>query len=141
MKHHSRFDQWRVDLAVTGSQKALSLPTGLAVVCASPKALAARKSATLKRVYYDFEDMLKTNPSGNVPYTPSLPLLHGLQVSIGFGWDRLCFFEGGVVFWVGEVWVGEVQITTIITTGNPGAAAFRRHGQCSGAPPSTSRGH
>lgn len=77
---HPRFDKWRVDLAVTGSQKALSLPTGLAVVCASPKALEARKSATLRRVYYDFEDMLKTNPSGNVPYTPSLPLLHGLQV-------------------------------------------------------------
>lgn len=68
---------------MTGSQKALSLPTGLAVVCASPKALEARKSATLRRVYYDFEDMLKTNPSGNVPYTPSLPLLHGLQVCHG----------------------------------------------------------
>lgn len=32
-----RFDDWRVDVAVTGSQKALSLPTGLAVVCASQK--------------------------------------------------------------------------------------------------------
>ncbi len=32
-----QFDKWRVDVAVTGSQKALSLPTGLAVVCASKK--------------------------------------------------------------------------------------------------------
>ena len=32
-----QMDQWRVDMAVTGSQKALSLPTGLAVVAASPK--------------------------------------------------------------------------------------------------------
>ena len=32
-----QFDKWRVDVAVTGSQKALSLPTGLTVVCASPK--------------------------------------------------------------------------------------------------------
>ncbi len=32
-----RMDDWRVDVAVTGSQKALSLPTGLAVVCASQK--------------------------------------------------------------------------------------------------------
>lgn len=32
-----RFDEWKVDVAVTGSQKALSLPTGLAVVCAGPK--------------------------------------------------------------------------------------------------------
>lgn len=32
-----RFDEWKVDVAVTGSQKALSLPTGLAVVAVSPK--------------------------------------------------------------------------------------------------------
>jgi alanine-glyoxylate transaminase/serine-glyoxylate transaminase/serine-pyruvate transaminase len=32
-----RMDEWRVDVAVTGSQKALSLPTGLAYVAASPK--------------------------------------------------------------------------------------------------------
>ncbi|KAK9828747.1 hypothetical protein WJX72_001909 [[Myrmecia] bisecta] len=77
-----RMDEWGVDVAVTGSQKALSLPTGLAVVAASPKALAARKSAKSKRCYYDFEDMLKTNPGGNVPYTPSIPLLYGLRESL-----------------------------------------------------------
>ena len=32
-----QMDAWKVDMAVTGSQKALSLPTGLAVVAASPK--------------------------------------------------------------------------------------------------------
>ena len=32
-----KFDEWGVDMAVTGSQKALSLPTGLALVAASPK--------------------------------------------------------------------------------------------------------
>ena len=32
-----QMDKWKVDMAVTGSQKALSLPTGLAVVAASPK--------------------------------------------------------------------------------------------------------
>jgi alanine-glyoxylate transaminase/serine-glyoxylate transaminase/serine-pyruvate transaminase len=77
-----KFDDWRVDVAVTGSQKALSIPTGLGLVCASPKALDAMKSAKLKRVYYDFADMLRTNPSGNVPYTPSLPLLYGMRASI-----------------------------------------------------------
>ena len=33
----AQFDKWKVDVAVTGSQKALSLPTGLAFVCASEK--------------------------------------------------------------------------------------------------------
>ncbi len=32
-----QMDKWKVDMAVTGSQKALSLPTGLAVIAASPK--------------------------------------------------------------------------------------------------------
>lgn len=32
-----QFDAWRVDVAVTGSQKALSIPTGLGMVCASDK--------------------------------------------------------------------------------------------------------
>ena len=32
-----QMDKWKVDVAVTGSQKALSLPTGLAVVAVSDK--------------------------------------------------------------------------------------------------------
>eukprot|EP01026_Neomeris_dumetosa_P072576 TRINITY_DN7394_c0_g2_i4.p1 TRINITY_DN7394_c0_g2~~TRINITY_DN7394_c0_g2_i4.p1 ORF type:complete len:411 (+),score=61.90 TRINITY_DN7394_c0_g2_i4:218-1450(+) len=77
-----RFDDWKVDVAVTGSQKALSLPTGLGVVCASPKALSCMKTAKLNRVYYDFQDMLRTNPTGDVPYTPCLSLLYGLRESL-----------------------------------------------------------
>lgn len=77
-----KFDEWGVDVAVTGSQKALSLPTGLGFVCASEKALSKMESAQLKRVYFDFRDMLKTNPSGGVPYTPVLPLLYGLKEAL-----------------------------------------------------------
>jgi len=40
-----RMDEWKVDLAITGSQKGLMLPAGLGIVCASPKALAAREHA------------------------------------------------------------------------------------------------
>lgn len=77
-----QMDEWKVDVAVTGSQKALSLPTGLGLLCVSPKALEAQKTAKLKRCYYDWADMLATNPSGNVPYTPSIPLLYGLKESL-----------------------------------------------------------
>ena len=51
--------------------------------CYAWQALEARKSAKLKRVYYDLEDQLATNPSGNVPYTPSIPLLYGLRETLG----------------------------------------------------------
>ncbi|HXH02235.1 MAG TPA: aminotransferase class V-fold PLP-dependent enzyme, partial [Candidatus Competibacteraceae bacterium] len=59
-----RMDEWGVDLAVTGSQKGFMLPTGLAIVCASQKALEARKSARCPRCFFDFEDMIRTNKDG-----------------------------------------------------------------------------
>jgi alanine-glyoxylate transaminase/serine-glyoxylate transaminase/serine-pyruvate transaminase len=77
-----RMDEWGVDLAVTGSQKGLMLPAGLGIVCASQKALALYEQAKLPRVFFDFGDMRKANATGYFPYTPSLPLLHGLRESL-----------------------------------------------------------
>jgi alanine-glyoxylate transaminase/serine-glyoxylate transaminase/serine-pyruvate transaminase len=77
-----RTEEWGVDLAVAGSQKGLMLPAGLAIVAASPKALAARKSAGLRRCFFDFEDMIAANRTGYFPYTPSVPLLRGLRAAI-----------------------------------------------------------
>jgi alanine-glyoxylate transaminase / serine-glyoxylate transaminase / serine-pyruvate transaminase len=77
-----RFDEWRVDLAITGSQKGLMLPAGLGIVCASQKALAAMKDATCRRAYFDFADHMRANPTGYFPYTPALTLLHGLRESL-----------------------------------------------------------
>lgn len=77
-----RMDDWRVDVALTGSQKALSLPTGLGLCCASPKALAASKTARLPRVFFSFDDMAKFNATGGFPYTPSIPLLYGLREAL-----------------------------------------------------------
>lgn len=77
-----RFDEWGVDLAITGSQKGLMLPAGLGIVCASQKALAAMKDAKCRRAYFDFADHMRTNPTGYFPYTPSVTLLRGLREAI-----------------------------------------------------------
>ena len=77
-----RMDEWQVDLAVTGSQKGLMLPAGLGIVCASPKALAAREQARCPRVFFDFGDMIRANATGYFPYTPSIPMLYGLRESL-----------------------------------------------------------
>jgi len=77
-----RFDEWRVDLAITGSQKGLMLPAGLGIVCASQKALTAMKDAKCRRAYFEFGDHVKSNSTGYFPYTPALPLLHGLRESL-----------------------------------------------------------
>jgi alanine-glyoxylate transaminase/serine-glyoxylate transaminase/serine-pyruvate transaminase len=77
-----RMDDWNVDLAITGSQKGLMLPAGLGIVCASPKALAARERAKCARAFFDFGDMVKANATGYFPYTPSIPLLYGLRAAL-----------------------------------------------------------
>jgi alanine-glyoxylate transaminase/serine-glyoxylate transaminase/serine-pyruvate transaminase len=84
-----RMAEWGVDLAVSGSQKGFMLPTGLAIVAASEKALAAAETATCPRCFFDFADMIRTNKDGFFPYTPATTLLRGLRASLD-----LLFEEG-----------------------------------------------
>jgi alanine-glyoxylate transaminase/serine-glyoxylate transaminase/serine-pyruvate transaminase len=88
-----RMDEWGVDVCVSGSQKGFMLPAGLAIVCVSQKALARRKAAGLRRCYFDFEDMIRTNKDGYFPYTPPLHMLRGLRASVdlllGEGLDQV----------------------------------------------------
>jgi alanine-glyoxylate transaminase/serine-glyoxylate transaminase/serine-pyruvate transaminase len=76
-----RMDAWGVDVAVTGSQKGFMLPTGLAIVAFSPKAMAAVETATLPRTFFDVRDMAKSYADDAYPYTPAVGLLNGLRVS------------------------------------------------------------
>lgn len=49
-----KMDAWGVDVTVTGAQKGLMTPPGLAFVGANAKALAAHETATLKTFYWDW---------------------------------------------------------------------------------------
>lgn len=84
-----RMEEWGVDLAVSGSQKGLMLPTGLAIVGASAKALEARKTAQCRRAYFEFEDMIRMNADGWFPYTPAMTIIRGLRESL-----NMLFEEG-----------------------------------------------
>jgi alanine-glyoxylate transaminase/serine-glyoxylate transaminase/serine-pyruvate transaminase len=77
-----RMEEWRVDLAVSGSQKGLMLPAGLGVLGVSAQALGAIAQARSRRCYFDLADMIKANASGYFPYTPALPMLYGLRESL-----------------------------------------------------------
>ena len=77
-----RMDEWGVDVCVSGSQKGLMLPPGLGVTCVSQKALAAAKSATYRRCYFDYADMVTANASGYFPYTPPIQMMYGLRESL-----------------------------------------------------------
>jgi alanine-glyoxylate transaminase/serine-glyoxylate transaminase/serine-pyruvate transaminase len=74
-----RFDEWGVDVAVTGSQKGFMLPAGLAIVGFSPKAMAATEAAQLPRTFFDVHDMQKGYAASAYPYTPAVGLLNGLN--------------------------------------------------------------
>ncbi|XDZ65793.1 aminotransferase class V-fold PLP-dependent enzyme [Alphaproteobacteria bacterium LSUCC0684] len=77
-----RMEEWGVDVAVSGSQKGFMMPTGLAIVGVSQKALARRNTSNIPVCFFDFGDMIKTNADGYFPYTPAATLLHGLRASI-----------------------------------------------------------
>ena len=74
-----RFDEWGVDVAVTGSQKGFMLAAGLAIVGFSEKAMAATKTASLPRTFFDVHDMAKGYANSAYPYTPAVGLLNGLN--------------------------------------------------------------
>lgn len=77
-----RMDEWGVDVIVGGSQKGFMLPTGLAIVGVSQRALERRTTANLPRTFLSFDDMMKANATGHFPYTPATQMFHGMRASL-----------------------------------------------------------
>ena len=77
-----RFDEWRVDVALTGPQKGLMLPPGMAILAVSPKALKANQSARCARYFWDWAPVFERNARGEFPYTPATALIFGLKESL-----------------------------------------------------------
>ena len=78
-----KMDEWGVDVAITGSQKALMLPPGLGFVALSHrawKAVDANKS--LREFYLDLKAYKKSMADGDTPYTPANTLIEALKVSL-----------------------------------------------------------
>ncbi len=86
------FDEWGVDVAVGGSQKALSASPGIAFVAISDRAWAAHAGATMPRFYFDwttykrFADL----PDPENPWTPAISVMQGLHAALEL------YFEDGV---------------------------------------------
>jgi alanine-glyoxylate transaminase/serine-glyoxylate transaminase/serine-pyruvate transaminase len=77
-----RFDEWRVDIALTGSQKGLMLPPGLALLCVSPRAIEVAAKGGSPRSFFDWRPILEDNAAGFFPYTPATLLLFGLREAL-----------------------------------------------------------
>jgi alanine-glyoxylate transaminase/serine-glyoxylate transaminase/serine-pyruvate transaminase len=77
-----RHDEWGVDVTLTGPQKGLMLPPGLAILAVSDKAMAASEKARCPRSYWDWQPVLERNQRGEFPYTPATLLLFGLREAL-----------------------------------------------------------
>ena len=69
-------------MVITGSQKALMVPPGLALVSVSDKAWKAVEKSQSRRFYWDFQKAAIYHKDGYTPFTPSVSLVLGLNKSI-----------------------------------------------------------
>lgn len=67
-------DEWGVDVVVTGSQKGLMCPPGIATVSLAPWALDAIEGERLPRFYWDLRKARKNLPAGESAFTPAVSL-------------------------------------------------------------------
>jgi alanine-glyoxylate transaminase/serine-glyoxylate transaminase/serine-pyruvate transaminase len=77
-----RLDEWGVDVALTGPQKGLMLPPGMAILAVSERAVRASEKAKCPRSYWDWQPVLERNRTGEFPYTPATVLLFGLREAL-----------------------------------------------------------
>ena len=75
-------DEWKIDVVVTGSQKALMLPPGLAFASVSEKAWGFVEKSDLPRFYFDFAKEKKNLPKNQTAYTSSVSMIIGLQAAL-----------------------------------------------------------
>jgi aspartate aminotransferase-like enzyme len=76
--HETKFDEWGIDIAVTGSQKAFMLPPGLSFICLSEKAWRFAESSTIPKYYLNLKKELKSQSKNTTAYTPATTLISGL---------------------------------------------------------------
>jgi aspartate aminotransferase-like enzyme len=77
-----RFDEWELDYALTGSQKALALPPGLAFAAASESFIAAARAVPGRGLYFDLVEFESYAGKRQTPNTPALPLLYAADVQL-----------------------------------------------------------
>jgi aspartate aminotransferase-like enzyme len=75
-------DEWEIDVVVSGSQKALMLPPGLAFAALSNKAWKFVERSNLPKYYFDFKKELKNSKKNQSSYTPAISLFVGLRESL-----------------------------------------------------------
>ena len=77
-----RLDQWGIDACVTGSQKGLMIPPGLAFVALGRRAREAMAKATMPRYYLSLQKALDSHRKNDTPWTPAVSLVVGVDAAL-----------------------------------------------------------
>jgi aspartate aminotransferase-like enzyme len=75
-------DAWGIDVLITGSQKALMLPPGLAMIALSDRAWAMTETSTLPKFYFDLKAERKVIAKNTTAWTPAISLIAGLREAL-----------------------------------------------------------
>lgn len=70
------------DIMITGSQKALACPPGIAVMVLSPRALKRIEETKCKCQYFDLKLALKNGERGQTPWTPAVGILRQINARL-----------------------------------------------------------
>ncbi len=74
-------DEWGIDICVTGSQKCLMTPPGLALISVSPKAWEVIRK-TPRSYYFDLQLCKQFMENSETPYTPAVTLFYALDEAL-----------------------------------------------------------
>lgn len=77
-----KMDEWGVDCVVTGSQKGLMAPPGLAFVSMNAKAVAALDKSNIPKFYFSFKKAIKMLADDQTPWTPAINLTMAVDESL-----------------------------------------------------------
>ncbi|MDB5037534.1 MAG: Class aminotransferase [Bacteriovoracaceae bacterium] len=75
-------DEWKIDILISGSQKAFMLPPGLAFASISEKALEKMKSSDIPKFYLDFQREHKSILENQTAFTPAISLVVALHEAL-----------------------------------------------------------
>jgi len=104
-------DAWQLDFLLTGSQKALALPAGLAFAVASTDYMDRTRTAKNRGFYFDILQYDKYAEKNQTPSTPATSLLYALEAQMGdIGregierrWERHLQMQEATIAWVNDM--------------------------------------
>jgi predicted phosphoserine aminotransferase len=118
-------DAWGIDFVLTGSQKALALPPGLALGVAQPNILERAKGNPARGVYFDLVEFEKNILKNQTPNTPAVSLMYALRAqladilheSVEGRWARHAAMARRTAEWVDEMRGRGVEMSVLAPEG------------------------